>query len=317
MQERAVSFRLANRQDIPATIELLNHTFRTPVDEASWEWYIYGNPFGESRVYLAMDVELDKPAGIFAFTPVPLRIRGVPTIASSGHHLCLSSTYHGGSVFIALSRFALRGETEQGVTLALGLPNRKSHQPQKVLVKWVDFCMLDCLSKSPPSPSAHTCRMLDRFGGEFEQFYERLTEGLEFFIEKNTAWMNWRFCDRPGRPYTVWVKEYGGKLAGYAVLKRWREPNGYTKAHIVDLHALDDAVLAELLDAAESYAADCQEVNLWAAPGYPYRGLLEERGFAPRPEASQPLIAKALASGSLAPTRGPASFSYADGDFVY
>ena len=317
MKDPSLSFRAAGRKDIPATVELLNQTFRTPVDEASWEWYIDRNPFGASRVYLAMDAERDKPAGIFAFTPVPLRIRGVPMTASSGHHLCVSPPYQGGSVFIALSRYALKGEKEQGVALALGLPNRKSHQAQKVLLKWVNFCMLDCLSKSSPVPSAHTCRTLDRFGGEFEDFYGRLTERLEFFIEKNTAWMNWRFCERPGRPYTVWVKEYGRELAGYAVLKRWREPDGYTKAHIVDLHALDETVLGEILAAAESYAADCQELNLWAAPNYPYRGLLEARGFAPRAEGNQPLIVKSLGGEAPAPPGGPASFSYADGDFVY
>jgi len=311
-----LKFRLAARDDIPATVALLNQTFRTPLDEATWEWYLYGNPFSVSRVYLAIDADTDKPAGVFAFTPLPFRLRGMSMMGSSGHHLCLARAHQGGPAFIALSRYALAREAERGVALAIGLPNRRSHQPQKVLVRWVDLCALDCLYKLSPAAREHNCKPLDRFDAGFDRFYGRVQQRFEFLIEKNAAWMNWRFCDRPGRPYTVVAVERDGELAGYAVLKRWHEPDGYTKAHIVDVHALDEAVLLELLKAAESYAAGCDELNLWSAPGYPYLRLLEAGGFSPRAEGRQPLIAKALGAVALN-LDGPAGFSYADGDFVY
>ena len=314
--EGGLNFRLAARDDIPATVAVLNRTFRTPMDEATWEWYLYGNPFGVSRVYLAIEAETEAIAGVFAFTPLPLRLRGVSTMGSSGHHLCLTRERHGGTALIALSRYALAGETDHGVVLAIGLPNRRSHQPQKVLMKWIDLCVLDCLFKLSPAARQHNCKPLDRFDAGFDRFYGRLQQRFEFLIDKNAAWMNWRFCDRPGRPYTVAAVECGGELAGYAVLKRWREPDGYTKAHIVDLHALDEVALDELLTAAESYAAGCNELNLWSAPGFPYRRFLEAHGFSARAEGGQPLIAKALGNVALH-LDGPAGFSYADGDFVY
>jgi hypothetical protein len=312
-----LSLRLATRNDVPATVTLLHETFRTPVDEKTWDWYLYGNPLGASRVYLATEAETDNPAGVFAFTPVILRIRGAPIAGSAGHHLCLKPAYQGGSSFVALSRYALASEAEHGVTLALGLPNRKSYRPQKLLLKWADFCWMDCLYKPSPAPGKHDCHRLDRFDAEFDRFYTRLAQGLEFCIDKNAAWMNWRFCDRPGCPYTVCAIKRDGDLVGYVVLKRWREPDGYTKAHIVDLHAVDQAALSHLLAAAESYAAGCRELNLWAASGYPYRSLLETLGFLARDESRQPLIAKLLRETPLAFPRGSASFSYADGDFVY
>ena len=314
--EGGLNFRLAARDDIPATVAVLNRTFRTPMDEATWEWYLYGNPFGASRVYLAIEAETGAIAGVFAFTPLPLRFR-TSMMGSSGHHLCLTRERHGGTALIALSRCALAGETDHGVMLAIGLPNRRSHQPQKVLMKWADLCTLDCLYKLSPAARQHNCKPLDRFDAGFDRFYGRLQPRFEFLIEKNAAWMNWRFCDRPGRPYTAAAVECGGELAGYAVLKRWREPDGYTKAHIVDLHALDEASLAELLTAAESYAAGCDELNLWSAPDYPYRPLLATCGFMPRAEGRQPLIAKALGDDPLAKLDGPMAFAYADGDLVY
>jgi hypothetical protein len=37
--ELRLSFRLAERSQTPSVVELLNQTFRTPLDEATWEWY--------------------------------------------------------------------------------------------------------------------------------------------------------------------------------------------------------------------------------------------------------------------------------------
>ena len=264
-----------------------------------------------------MEAGTDNPAGVFAFTPLTLRIRGELIAASSGHHLCLKPTYQGGGSFIALSLHALKGETEEGVTLALGLPNRKSYLPQKVMVRWADFWWMDCLYKLSPAAGKHDCEEVDRFDGDFDRFYGRVAQNLEFCVDKNAAWMNWRFCDRPGNPYTAFALKRDGDLAGCIVLKRWQEPDGYTKAHIVDLHAADESALSHLLTAAESYAAGCQELNLWVASGYPYRALLEARGFVARDEARQPMIARQLQGSPLSPPGGSASFSYADGDFVY
>ena len=93
----------------------------------------------------------------------------------------------------------------------------------------------------------------------------------------------WRFTARPGSPYTVFASgsEQGEYPSGYIVLKRWQEPDGYRKAHIMDLHASDEAALASLIAAAETYAADCQELNLWSPKGYVYLPLLLELGFRP------------------------------------
>lgn len=309
--------RLATRDDVSATVSVLNRVFRTPVDDATWSWYLYGNPFGETRVYLAAADDGAPPSGVFAYTPVPLRISGESVMASSGHHLCVLPEARGGAAFIALSRAALKGESAHGVRLGLGIPNPKSHIAQKALLKWEDLCILDCLYKTSPSRRVHHCRETGRFDARFDEFYGRVQATLAFSIDKNQDWMNWRFFERPASPYTVYTTGDERHLAGYVVLKKWREQDGSTKAHIVDLHAMEDAALSDLVAAAESYAEDCQELNLWAAPGYSYQRHLEEQGFVARESARQPVIAKTLRGAHLAFPGAPASFSYADGDFVF
>ncbi len=129
--------------------------------------------------------------------------------------------------------------------------------------------------------------------------------------------MNWRFCRRPGRPYTVYTVGSHEQPSGYVIMKRWQDADGYRKAHVIDLHALDDGSLAQLVGAAETYAADCDEVNLWAVKGYRYRPSLEAMGFAVNPAAHQPLIARPYDGSVLRYPEGPSSFAYGDGDTLY
>jgi hypothetical protein len=256
-------------------------------------------------------------AGLFAFTPVRLRLEDQLVAATHGHHLALKSAHQGGIAFIALSRYALRAEASQGMKMVIGLPNRKSYQAHKFLMKWTDFGFLDCLYKVSPLPRPHHCRQVALFPDHFEPFYSRVAKSLDFYCEKTVKWMNWRFCERPGAPYTVYAIEDGDGWVGYVVLKSWQEPDGYRKAHIVDLHALDEAALSHLVAAAECYAVNCNELNLWAIQGYPYRNFLERMGFGSRDAVPQPLAVRTLDGSSVEFPNGNASFSYGDGDTVY
>jgi hypothetical protein len=268
-------------------------------------------------VYLAEDSDQRRIAGLFSFTPVRIRLQGELVTARHGHHLAVRPEYRGGVAFVALSRHAFEVEASHGTRLVIGLLNKKSYGPQKVLMKWKDFGFLDCLRKLSTSVRDHDCREAHSFPADFDAFYGRVSQHLSFHCEKTEEWMNWRFCNRPGAPYRVYVLERMGNLQGYVVLKRWQDPDGYRKAHIVDLHASDQTALHGLLAAAESYAADCDELNLWTIEGYPYREFLQNAGFSVRDPAPQPLAVRTCDDSPVVFPAGGSSFSYGDGDTVY
>jgi hypothetical protein len=297
-------------------VALLNNTFRTPIDAATWEWYVYDNPWGPSWVYLAIAAN-NSLAGVIGFAPIHLRLHGRTVLADFAHHLVLQPAYRDTLSFIALNRYALQAQAARGITLAIGPPNRTAYPIHKTLMKWADFGHLDCLRKRFPARKAHTCEEWKRFPEEFDEFYQRVSNNLAFCVEKNTAWMNWRFCARPGSPYTVYAFRKLNSLAGYVILKRWQDPDGYRKAHIVDMHASDDNALSQLIAAAEWYADGLGEVNLWAVEGYPYRCALERIGFSPNDAARQPVIARAYDGTRLEYPPGKCSLSYGDGDTLY
>ena len=129
--------------------------------------------------------------------------------------------------------------------------------------------------------------------------------------------MNWRFCERPGAPYTIYSVSDGSELAGYVVLKKWRDPDGMQKAHILDIHGVNAHALQELIAAAETYAVGCNEVNAWAVENYVYRECFETAGFSSTGNATQPVIAKTFDGTQWAFPKGRCSLSYGDGDSQY
>ena len=316
MGSHRLAFRNATPADTSTIVLFLNQTFRTPIDAATWEWYVYGNPLGHSRVYLAVEPD-DRAIGIIAFAPISLRIEGSVVSADFAHHLVLLPAYRETFSFVALNRHALQAQAALGRRLAIGPPNRTAYPIHKTIMKWVDFGYLECLRKLKPQTRPHECVESNQFPPEFDQFAAEISRPLAFCVEKDQAWMNWRFCRRPGAPYTIYTVSNGARLSGYVILKRWPDPDGYRKAHILDIHALDSQSLSQLAAAAETYASDCDELNLWAVQGYRYRDGLDAIGFAANPAAHQPLIARPYAGPPLRYPVGPCAFGYGDGDTLY
>jgi hypothetical protein len=316
MRVNRLRFRDATRSDTAKIVPLLNQTFRTPIDAATWEWYVFGNPLGHSRVYLAVEPD-DRFAGIIAFAPISLRVAGSPVIGDFAHHLVLEPAYRDTLSFIALNRHALQAQAALGRGLAIGPPNRTAYPIHKTIMKWADFGFLECVRKLRPVRRPHGCTETVLFEDEFNDFYSSVSRELAFCVDKTADWMNWRFCQRPGKPYTVYTIPRGNHMAGYVVLKRWQDHDGYRKAHVLDLHAIDDEALAHLAAAADTYAEGCDEVNLWAIQGYRYREALEALGFEVNPAARQPFIARSYDGSRVRFPEGDCSFGYGDGDTLY
>lgn len=301
------------KADTPKVVGLLRKVFRNPPSEAEWNWYAFGSPFGPSRIYAGQNAS-GELLGCFGFHPSILRIAGHLVSGSFGHHLAIAPEARGGGLFIRLSEFAFQEEQAAGIRFVYGPPNQNASRPHKILMAWRDFFSLEVLSKKPAAHTSHSCENLAAFGSAYEAMYEEWSHSLSFCTHKTAAWMNWRFLNRPVAPYTTLAYYNRGKMTGYVILKRWVEPNGYRKAHIMDLVALDLQGLAEVLSAADAFSADCDELNLWNSPDYPYRGSLVKHGFTAQPELRQTVIIKDLQDSVLTFPVGQSTFMYGDAD---
>jgi hypothetical protein len=107
-----------------------------------------------------------------------------------------------------------------------------------------------------------------------------LVKGRPFFVLKDRQYMKWRFLDRPDCEYSIYASKENGEMTGFAVLKHYHDKAlDCTRAHIIDMHATTKRSLEDLLFAAESFAADCDELNVWSIDHDPYRDALLGHGF--------------------------------------
>lgn len=310
---KTISFRVGNKEDDNSIVALLNSNFRTKLSCADWLWYCYENPNGFNRVYIMLDAE-NIAVGCYCVSPLAILNYGKSNIIGYANHLVIQPTSRDAFSFIKFSKFVFEKEKERETRFLIGPPNKSSHQPHKVLAGWVDYGYLDSLVKIPISSKKHSCVIIDQFTIEHEIVFKACATNLSFCIEKSAAWLNWRYLSRPNNPYTSFAFYEDGSVCGFIVMKRWIESNDYRKAHIMDLWANNNNTVVELLKAAEHYAADFNEINLWCSSDSPIRSQLNVAGYVLQTEDRQPLIGRSLNGDIVRYPKKEWSFMYGDGD---
>ncbi|MFZ1985152.1 MAG: GNAT family N-acetyltransferase [Desulfatitalea sp.] len=154
---------------------------------------------------------------------------------------------------------------------------------------------------------------VDRFGAEFDSFWERSAKGMEGIVVKNAAYMNWRYRDIPHKKYAAYYGIQAGKITSLVVLGR----NG-SIGKIVDI--LWDGECPGEPDRALRFAlkyfrhAGCFKVLCWGTQRK-LREALGARRFFDRKET--PRFSTYSASLPMAQfTRGE-DFHFVDGDGDY
>jgi hypothetical protein len=131
--------------------------------------------------------------------------------------------------------------------------------------------------RSPP-PAAWTIATRTRFDDSIEPFLHQATRQFEFARVRTTDWLNWRFCDPRGGPFTVRVADMDGRVLGYVAFVATAE-----RAAVADLLALPGRV-----DVAESLVRDALEamrragaggVRCWLPRRHPYAPVFRRLGF--------------------------------------
>jgi hypothetical protein len=139
------------------------------------------------------------------------------------------------------------------------------------------------LSSKTPQLKDVTFREITRFDDRIDAFYEKIKPHYNFIVERTVDHMNWRYCDKRGGDYKVWIAEKGDEVVGYLVLRVNRIDADYPEGHIMDLLALNDRG-----DVAENFTKfavdyfDGLEVNVVHAQiigGYPYERVLGKYGL--------------------------------------
>jgi hypothetical protein len=123
---------------------------------------------------------------------------------------------------------------------------------------------------------------IPQFYKGIDSFWEKIKDDYNFILEKNQAYLNWRFTDNERGKHIKIQATNGEEILGYAVIGL-KEEEGYTEGQIEDLISLKDRldVADALLDYACKYFDNLgvNTVYYQVVVGHPYQKLSKRKGF--------------------------------------
>jgi predicted acetyltransferase len=309
--DRDFIFRYATEADESRLLDIFERSFGRRLSRQWWRWFNYTCPTGLNRTAVVVDPLANRIAASYSLLPVRLKINSQVRMASLATNAATDPDYRGRGLFTDLGRWILAREPEWGCDVSIGVPNLKA-RPGHMKVGWSTQCALPFLAAAPAKHPAHECRRVRVFDESFNALFERVAENYSFIVMKDHKFLNWRIFERPDKEYTAYFFERGSSPSGYVVLKTF-EAGGSRRAHIIDMHALDEEALDHLIAAAMDYAVGHEDLTLWTNPRDPYREKLIARGFEERDGRDILIVHANRPTTELAPP-GSWNFCLADND---
>jgi len=120
------------------------------------------------------------------------------------------------------------------------------------------------------------------FSPKADVFWEEVRDHYDFIIERDRAYLNWRYCDKRGGNYKVLISEEDGRMLGYVVLSINKQDE-YHKGYFVDILTLPDRldVAGALINKAINYYEEnlVNFVQLQLVHGDPVEKIFKAHGF--------------------------------------
>jgi N-acetylglutamate synthase-like GNAT family acetyltransferase len=320
-----VIYRRFEENDLPSLLGLLRSTFNGYPKMVTWDWKYIKNPHGSPIIWVAEDK--GRIIGCYILNPVKLRIGSTMVMGAQPVDAAVDNAYRGGGIFKKLAVGAIAEAAKEGVSLIYAFPTEISFKGQvrigyipmliipkmfnvfrvrSLLRERVHFSnsilqkgleMVDTFQRIRRqkvrigSNYGLKVRLIKEFDSRFEAFWGKIySENHNVLVERDVAYLNWRYLKHPEKHYTIYVCEKDGAIVGYVVLNVEknvsieREGNGsLSVGNIIDLMTLPNMTNAaySLISAACCHFEN-QNVDVagcWMFKWHPYRAILRKFGF--------------------------------------
>ena len=249
--------------------------------EKFWRWEFDEGPDGKALIYIVEDK--NKIIGHFADIPRRFSIQGDVVLGTLSLDLMVHPDYWRRGIFAAMGEYGVqRVKQENGLFMTAfpirietilglkkigweevaklpvlvypirfrGILNRYLHfMPLSLLVGGVARFFYSLLYglKRERGTERFEIEKVGRLDDQFDGFCQKTSSLCPAIGIRNRKYLTWRYLRHPTRNYTIYRAKKNGEMRGYIVLRKV-ELLGFNSAVIVDLLALDDAVLLALVD---------------------------------------------------------------------
>jgi hypothetical protein len=288
-------------------------------------WKYRENPNGFPVIWVAEDK--GRIIGCYILNPVKLRIGQVLVMGAQAVDAAVDSAYRRVGIFKKLAVDAIAQAANDGVSIIYAFTNEISYKGsvrigfrpmftlpkmfkvfrissllegrvpfsgsflQKALGKMDAFQRINKTEISVESNYALKVRATRDFDSKFEAFWKEICkENNSLLVERDLAYLNWRYMNHPEKYYTTYVCEKNGEIVGYIVVnvEKAHEPYKLLVGNIIDLVTLPNMTNAAYpLVSASCDHFERESVDIagcWMFRWHPFHSILGRFGFCDRYE---------------------------------
>ncbi len=281
-------------EDMGQVIALWNCAFNQTMDERVWRWKFHNCPFG--RQTMLCFTENHVPIAMYAGIPFRANwegrsIRMTHLIDNMSHpeYRHLTNGRKGLFVQTAEHFFDTYGNgTEPG--FFYGFPGKRHFRLGAMLLDYNSLsggaAYLEARLPKINIPffrvPSKKVELLRHVTGELDELWNKAARYYPFSAVRDAQFMRWRFFDRPGADYHVYVYRSGQSLSACAVVRFDTDA-----ATIVDILALPDE--NALRDIVRAIGSQCRKkrirtMKIWLPAGHFTADMLQRQGFRGRQE---------------------------------
>jgi GNAT superfamily N-acetyltransferase len=255
--------------------------------EPYWEWKFERNPHGKALIWVGDDD--GRIAGCYIWNPVRVRLPTTSMLGAQSVDAATHRDYRGQGLFTDLERTAREDVAESDLALVYAFPVEAAFRGQirigfepRSTVTPVHRPLL--LPMKETKPGEFVFGTAASFDSEFDGFSSR-TSGDELRVDRDPAYLRWRYDQHPTRDYEILVCRRAGDLCGYCVLYL-DSTRGIGRGFIIDLQVRQDAEPAApvLVHHALRHlrSRGARVAITWPRPSGPEQEALGDLGFSSR-----------------------------------
>lgn len=279
-------------------------------DLANWYWKFTGdNPAGDSIVFVA---EIEKElVACFSAIPMLYWINGEELRGSHSIGMIVTPKMQNRGLILFVAQKMLKKIESQKIPFTYGYPNDNAYDLHIKLLGYEDVTMQRLFHKKMKNNGDNRSKTsfedlkwqkIECFDDRVDILWNKVKNDFKAIVIRNSAFLNWRYLDRPDVPYYAFGAFNGDDLEGYCILKLYQEENTL-RGHFIDLFTQDGNsdcgrfLVENGLQFFNNEKVD--EVTLWMQGSPSFEDILKEFGFSVDgvsgggwPGATRPMICR-------------------------
>jgi hypothetical protein len=284
MRSHRLKFRKSQRSDMSALLMLTKQLYPTYgwTDEFM-QWQYFNNPAGEAHIWMCFDG--NNPVGSVAALPHVVRVNSQKVIGYRIQGVLTHPDYRGLSIYRRLSELCYEFLDSDNTSINFTFPNEKSDKVFRTS-GWTPIGEIPLWISKPEDNNIVNLtpkyQLIRKFSSSEQDIWDLYRGQRILGIEKNLAFLNWRYFDNPNSKYHCYRIDRSNSSVVF-ILKKYLVSKGNLVFHLCDLFysSFDENHLIDVLSFVHEMAnaERASMVSLWLSPADQFASVIKKSNY--------------------------------------